>query len=78
MLNNSSFQPGSVQVWDGKAFSMRSMSEAKKLVKAGTHEIATGKNALYLMTERDFKAAASSRAAKKRKTYKTREMKAES
>ena len=71
-----------VQVWDGKAFSYVPLKEAKKLVKAGTHQISTGLTSAQLKWPNEFKTrdvkAETPDTPVKKKTYKTRQMKAES
>ena len=61
-----------VQVWDGKRFSYMTRDAAAKLVKAGTHEISTGKNANDL--KRVFTPRKKTKTSKA--AYKTREMRA--
>jgi len=81
-----------VQVWDGLGFSYVSPTEAKKLVRAGTHQITTNLQASQLKTAAEFKKPKAKAKGKTRavraedmklpgvdgkQTYKTRQMKAE-
>ncbi len=81
-----------VQVWDGLSYSFVSPQEAKKLVKAGTHQDTTNLSSADLKTAAEFnkvreaKVKGKTRSMKAetglpgvegKQTYKTREMKAE-
>jgi hypothetical protein len=57
-----------VQVWDGLAYSLVPEAEAKKLEKAGTHQITKNLQAKDLKTAAEFNEVREKRAAKKTKT----------
>ena len=78
-----------VQVWNGLSFDYVAEDEAKKLEKAGTHQITTGLTSRQLKAAADFftpkpktktravKAETGLPGVKKKQSYKTREMKAD-